>query len=82
MKKLRAGSHSSILAIIQVGECNLPELLLKIEKTEIKRPTIIPIHTAWKIESYTLRKKYTIRMFENKVLRRIFGSDSLQIAVG
>jgi len=52
------------------------------QKTEIKRPTIIPVHIAWKIEFFTLRKKYTLRMFENKVLRRIFGSDGLQITVG
>jgi hypothetical protein len=63
-------------------ECNLPELLLKMQKTEIKRPTIIPVHTAWKIESFTLRRKYIMSMFENKVLRRMFGSDSLQITVG
>jgi len=52
------------------------------QETEIKRPIIIPVHTAWKIESFTLRKKYTLRMFENKVLRKIFGSDGLQITGG
>jgi hypothetical protein len=49
------------------------------QKTEIKRPTIIPVHTAWKIESFTLKKKYPLRMFGNKMLRKIFGSDGLQI---
>jgi hypothetical protein len=52
------------------------------QETEIKRPTIIPVHTTWKIESFTLRKKYTLRMFENKVLRKIFGSDGSQITGG
>jgi len=52
------------------------------QKTEIKRPTIIPVHIAWKIEFFTLRKKYTLRMSENIMLRRIFRFDGLQITVG
>jgi hypothetical protein len=58
-------------------------LLSKNLKTEIQRTIIIlAVVYLWKTWSLTLRKEHRLRMFENRVLRRIFEPKWEKVAGG
>jgi len=48
-------------------------LLSKSKKTEIYRPIILPVVYGCETWSLTLREECRLRVFEKRVLRRIFG---------
>ena len=54
--------------------CNFSSLLSKQLKIKIYRTIILPVVLyGWDTWSLTLRKERRLRVFENRVLRRVFG---------
>jgi len=64
-----------MLAIIQYRICCLPGCFPKILNIKIYRTIILPVELygceTW---SLTMREELGLRLFENRVLRRIFGA--------
>jgi hypothetical protein len=77
MMELRMHKIRGILAIILHRIFLLPNSYQKNLKIKIYRTVILPV-LLYKCEasSLTLRKKYISSVFENSVLRRIFGPES------
>jgi hypothetical protein len=74
MKKLRADGSQGVLAVIQ---CRIICLHLAIRKVKIKmyRTIILPVVLyGSETGSLTLREEHRVRVFENRVLRKIFES--------
>jgi hypothetical protein len=68
-----------MLAPILLSSC----LLSKILKIKIYRTIILPVVVYWcETWSLTLRGKHKLRMFENRVLRRIFGPRREEVTGG
>jgi hypothetical protein len=74
MKKLRADLSQGMLAIIWCRILCIPVGCPKIERSRLGRAAIFPVVLyaceAW---SLTLREERRLRLFENRVLRKIFG---------
>jgi hypothetical protein len=74
MKRLRADYIHRILATFHVSVLSSC-LLSRNVKAKIYKTIILPV-VLYECETWslTLREEYRLRVFENRVLRRIFGS--------
>jgi hypothetical protein len=70
-----------MLAIIQYRICCLPDCYHKNSKIKIYRTIILPVVLygceTW---SLTLREECRLRVFENRVLRKVFGPKRDEVA--
>jgi hypothetical protein len=72
-KKFRPYCSQGMFAIIRCRTFCLPSLLPNNYEIKIHRTIILPVFYGCETWSLTLKDKCQLRVFENRVLRRIFG---------
>jgi hypothetical protein len=81
LKKLRADYIPGMLAVIQFRVLS-SYILYKNLKIKIYKTIILPVLCGCETWSLTLREEQRLRVFDNRVLRRVFGPKREEVAGG